>query len=346
MSKAIAMTVSGPVPTAELGPTLMHEHIMNDCSCWWAGHDPEYKSPIRDAKVDSSMYEDLLRDPFGCLDNCVKDDEELAAQELDDVISYGCRTVVDPTNRGIGRNPEALQRISQNTGLNIVMGSGYYLQTSHPGDFAGKFAETIADEIQAEYEAGVEDTRIQIGLIGEIGVSCDFSSEEKKSLTGAIIAAVRTGLPLMVHLPAWDRLGHNVLDMAEAGGLDCKRVILCHMNPSCKDQEYQCALAKRGAYIEYDMIGMEYIFENGRGICPTDQESAQGVLDLASSGYIERILLSQDVFIKSMLRKYGGKGYGTIFRDFIPILKRKGMEQPEIDTLLVSNPAHALSINQ
>ena len=29
------MTVLGPIPSADLGPTLMHEHILNDCRCWW-----------------------------------------------------------------------------------------------------------------------------------------------------------------------------------------------------------------------------------------------------------------------------------------------------------------------
>ena len=44
----------------------------------------------------------------------------------------GRRTVVDPTCRGIGRNPDSLRAISATTGLHIVMGSGYYLQKSHP----------------------------------------------------------------------------------------------------------------------------------------------------------------------------------------------------------------------
>ena len=29
------MTVLGPIPVDDLGVTLMHEHILNDCRCWW-----------------------------------------------------------------------------------------------------------------------------------------------------------------------------------------------------------------------------------------------------------------------------------------------------------------------
>ena len=148
----------------------------------------------------------------------------------------------------------------------------------------------------------------------------------------------------MVHLPAWDRHGHKVLDVAEACGLSPARVILCHMNPSCHDQEYQQALAARGAFIEYDMIGMEFVFEQGRVTCPTDEESAIGLANLAEAGYLDRLLLSQDVFLKSMLTTHGGKGYAHLFSDFLPRLLGHGFGQDEVNQMMVSNPAIALSI--
>ena len=75
-------------------------------------------------------------DPFVNLHNCALDDEPLAIAELMAFRHAGGRTVVDPTCRGIGRNPEALVRISEATGLNIVMGAGYYLESSHPPEVA------------------------------------------------------------------------------------------------------------------------------------------------------------------------------------------------------------------
>ena len=75
------------------------------------------------------------------------------------------------------------------------------------------------------------------------------------------------------------------------------------MNPSHDDQSYQQALAARGAFIEYDMIGMDYIFEQGSVTCPTDHESAIGLANLAEAGFLDQLLLSQDVFLKSMLTR-------------------------------------------
>ena len=125
-------TVTGPVPREMLGMTLMHEHILNDCTCWWRGRDPGFRSPVRDLPVSASILSRLKNDPFACRDNCTLGDEGLAVAELAQFVEEGGATVVDPTCRGIGRAPEALVRVSKATGLNIVMGSGYYLQSSHP----------------------------------------------------------------------------------------------------------------------------------------------------------------------------------------------------------------------
>ena len=48
---ATVATVTGPVERDGLGATLMHEHILHDCTCWWRGHDPEFASPLRDLQV-------------------------------------------------------------------------------------------------------------------------------------------------------------------------------------------------------------------------------------------------------------------------------------------------------
>ena len=81
--------------------------------------------------------------------------------------------MVDPTCRGIGRNPPALQRIARATGLNIVMGSGYYLQSSHPPSWPACRSTPSPTRSWPKRIDGIDGARI--GLIGEIGVSSDFT---------------------------------------------------------------------------------------------------------------------------------------------------------------------------
>lgn len=330
------MTVQGPIPAAGMGITLPHEHILNDCRCWW--HQP--KEPERQHLATSRLHMGILgelrMDPFVNLDNCALDDEPLAVAELLAFAQAGGRTVVDPTCRGIGRNPEALVRIAQATGLRIVMGSGYYLESSHPPEVARMSADDIADEIVAEALVGIDGVRI--GLIGEIGVSGDFTAAEEKSLRGAVRAQARTRLPLMVHLPGWYRHGLKVLDIVEEEGGDLAHTVLCHMNPSFADPAYQEACAVRGAFIEYDMIGMDYWYADQEVQCPSDEETAAAIVDLVRRGFGHKVLLSQDVFLKMMLTRYGGFGYAYVLRHYVPRLRRHGLTDAEIDRLLVANP--------
>ncbi len=332
------MTVRGLVPASELGITLPHEHILNDCRCWWnKPREPERQYLAR-GPVHMGIIGELRMDPFVNLHNCALDDEALATAELMQFVQAGGRTVIDPTCRGIGRNPEALVRISQATGLNIVMGSGYYLQSSHPPEVKALSIDAIADEIVAEALEGVGGTGVKIGLIGEIGVSGDFTADEEKSLRGAARAQRRTGLPLMVHLPAWYRHAHRVLDIVEEEGGALRHTILCHMNPSGADVEYQTSLARRGAFIEYDMLGMDYWYADQQVQCPSDEDNARAIKGLVEAGFCDRLLLSQDVFLKMMLTHYGGFGYAYVLRHFVPRLRRHGVGDESIQAMLVDNP--------
>lgn len=332
------MTVRGPVPAEQLGVTLMHEHILNDCRCWWHAPKTPERQYLADGFVCMEILGELRQDPFVNRHNITLDDEPLAIAELMDFVSAGGQTVVEPTCQGIGRNPAALKRISEATGLNIVMGAGYYLASSHPGKVANLSVEAIADEIVGEALHGVDGTGIKIGLIGEIGVSADFTPEEEKSLRGAAQAQVRIGLPLMVHLPGWLRLGHRVLDIVAGEGADLRHTVLCHMNPSHDDLAYQGELAARGAFIEYDMIGMDFFYADQQVQCPSDEDAARSIVALAQRGYLDRILLSHDVFLKMMLTRYGGNGYAYILKHFLPRLKRHGLGDTALQTLMRDNP--------
>ena len=332
----LVMSVEGPIPVADLGMTLMHEHILNDCTCWWNPPGPD-RAHLAEAEVEPAILWELRQDPFVSRRNIRLDDEAAAIEELGLFTREGGRTVVDPTCLGIGRNPVALRRISRATGLNIVMGAGYYLQASHPPELAAMSEDDVADRIVAEALDGIDGVRI--GLIGEIGVSSDFTPDERKSLRGAARAQRRTGLPLMVHLPGWFRLGHEVLDIVEAEGADPARAVLCHMNPSHDDFEYQRGLAERGAFIEYDMIGMDYFYADQQVQCPDDDAAARGILRLVDAGHGGQVLLSQDVFLKMMLTRHGGNGYAFVPRHFLPSLVRHGLDPAAARAMLAENPA-------
>jgi phosphotriesterase-related protein len=337
------MTVLGPIPVEAMGITLMHEHIVLDTSVWWRRPCCATDIGLAERPLDISMIGDLRMNPFLNRDNCGLHDAEVAIEELMRFVEYGGETVVDPTNHGIGRDPSALQRISRRTGLNIVMGAGYYLEPSHPGYVKDMSIDAVAAAIARDCGAADEKPDVCAGLIGEIGISKDFTQAEEKVLRASARASRMTGAPLSIHLPGWERHAHRVLDIIQEEGGDLRHTVLCHMNPSLHDGAYQRSVADRGAFLEYDMIGMDYFYADQQAQSPSDEENANAIRRLVDDGYLDAILMSQDVFLKMMLTRYGGFGYGYILKYFAPRLKRHGLDQATINHILIDNPRRVFS---
>lgn len=332
------MTVTGPVPSSDLGITLTHEHVINDASSWAhrtssRGWDPD---DLASRPVSPDILWDLRHDPFANVDNCRLDNLDLACTELLRYAALGGRSLVEATGLGAGRDLRGLQEASERTGVQIVAGTGFYLHGSHPVDVAAMGAERVADLILRDIEAG--ESGVRPGIIGEIGVSAEFTPAERVSLHGALLAQVESGLPIEVHLPAWFRRGTEVLDLAEELGVDPAKVVLCHMGPSGPDHAYQEGLLRRGVWVQYDMTGMEVYYADQRVQCPSDEQNAAWITRLVRAGYGQQLLISHDVFLKSLLREHGGPGYGHILQYFVPRLLRHGLSPQEIDDLLIHNP--------
>jgi phosphotriesterase-related protein len=329
-------TVLGPIAPEQLGVTLMHEHLLLDATPWFREPEAASLRTVAYQPVSIEVLGLLRNDPFMSRDNCELFDEETAIEEVRRFRLAGGETVVDPTCRGIGRDPRALQRISRATGLQVVMGTGYYLHPAHPPHVREMSLEAITEEITRDVVDGVDGVRA--GIIGEIGISKDFTSEEEKVLRGAARAQHATAVPLEVHLPGWERHGDRVLDVVSEEGGDLRRTVLCHMNPSGEDFDYQSRLAERGAWLEYDMIGMDYFYADQQAQSPSDEENARVLLRLRDAGLLGSVLISQDVFIKIQLVRYGGTGYAHILDHFVPRLRRHGFIEQDIETLLIDNP--------
>ncbi len=331
-------TVRGPISTADLGICLTHEHVLNDVTSWWhstssIGLDPD---EFARKKVGIEDLWDLKHDPFGNLDNCRLDDLDLAVEEVGRFAALGGRTLVEATGFGVGRNLAGLLSVSERTGVNIIAGTGFYLEASQPPFVATSTVDQLAELIIADIRDGEDG--IRPGIIGEIGVNALFTPAERKSLAAACIAQRETGLPMQVHLPAWFRLGDEVLDFVETHGVDPSSVVLCHMNPSGADQDYQRRLIARGAWVQYDMVGAELFYADQGVQCTSDEEDARHIAELVGAGFGHRLLLSSDVFIKSLLRRYGGPGYAHLVQYFVPRLQRHGLTADDLEQLLVRNP--------
>lgn len=332
---ATVQTVQGIIDSKELGITLMHEHLYIDRSHLWEEPNGPEKY-FANQPVTMNILGKLRLNPYGNKDNCLMVDEEVAVREAKEYYNFGGDTIVDVTPVGLGRDPNALYRLSRRTGLNIIMGCGYYLHNTIPQHVREWTIEEIEDDIVRDLEYGVGETGIKAGIIGEIGIGPEMTELEVKVLRAAARAQKRTGKVLTIHLPGWERYGHKVLDIVEKEGGFIPKTILNHMNPSMDDFDYQTSLADRGTFLEYDQIGMDLLFPEGQS--PSDEENARAIIKLLEKGYGHSLLLSHDVFLKILLKTYGGWGYSHILENFVPRLKKMGVEHKEINMMLVDNP--------
>lgn len=336
------MTVLGPIDRAALGVTLTHEHLQLDLSGLFEPPESPSRAYLIDSRVSRDLYPVLVEDPYQCRDNMLLDEPHLAASELVRYREAGGRTVVDLSTRTIGPYPTVLRDLARETGLNIVAGTGYYVERLHPAYVATVPYEALRDEMRHDVEEGFFDTGIRAGILGELGTSSPIRPEEEKVLRAAAAVQRDTGVGINVHLAIFSAEGLHVLDLLEKFGADLSRVALSHLDEHL-DPAYHQAIAERGAFLSFDTFGSECEFRESGEAEPKDGERLEALGRLLDAGYVGQILLAQDVCTKMQWRHYGGKGYDHILTGIIPRLRERGLPQGDIETMLVHNPARLLA---
>jgi predicted metal-dependent phosphotriesterase family hydrolase len=302
-----AMTVLGPIVPVQLGRTLIHEHIMVD----FIGADA-----IRPGRYDP---EDVFLK---------------ALPHLRQVKSAGCNSLVDCTPAYIGRDPGLLRRLSQASGLQIVTNTGLY-GAAHD-KYVPKFgyaetAQQLAARWVKEFEDGIEPSGVRPGII-KIGVDSGPLSEiDAKLVKAAAITHQQTGLTIASHT------GDGVAAMAQISTLKSHGVaegfVWVHAQNET-DTQLHLRAADAGAWVEFDGVSSS-----------TAEKHVELVLRMKQAGYLSRVLLSQDSGWYHVGEPGGGnfRPYDFLFREFLPLLGRRGVSETEIDTLMVHNPRTVLT---
>jgi phosphotriesterase-related protein len=331
---------------------LMHEHLFVDLTVWFAGREgfeADFERP-----VNMTMLGQLRRDAFSVTrDNLRLQDATLAANEVQRFTAAGGATIVDLSPPGIGRDPEALHRLSMDTGLNVVMGCGYYVEAAHPDKVRKMSADDIADELIAEITHGAGPTGIRPGIIGEVGTSGvdtatgrkrgHVTEQEERVLRGCARAATQTGVAVSVHLDPRGEGGDQVLNILESESLSPDRIVLGHLD-HVPNLDYHQRLADRGVVLQYDSFGREYYWEAEDVYWGNDARRIESLAELIKRGYTRQLLVSQDVCFKMDLRNYGGYGYDHILVDVVPALLHAGVAADDLDTVLIHNPREILAV--
>ncbi|MGH2456027.1 MAG: phosphotriesterase family protein [Candidatus Limnocylindria bacterium] len=306
------LTVSGPIPPERVGFTLPHEHT--GIHLW---HIP------------------------GRWDHWELTPDELAvADELRDFRRRGGSTLVDPTPRGVGRDPERLRRLASRTGIQVVMGCGWYSEAYLPPEALvdRRSVGDLAEELIAEVRDGVAGTGVRPGIIGEIGTDRPWvSALEERVHRAAARAAIATGLAITTH-SLRSPVGLAQLRIFEEEGVEPARVVIGHAD-SYPVLDHYLAILERGANLEFDSLGHRFGTEEA-----AEPRLVELVVELLERGYGPQLLLSQDVSHNAQLKANGGFGYTYLQQHFLPTLRTAAVGEGEIAQMMVDNPRRILTI--
>jgi phosphotriesterase-related protein len=332
------LTVAGPVEPSSLGPTLMHEHIFIDFKA-----PPPMVPPVTGISV---LRAPAPPGPGGRGGGGLTDFDTSLAEVLE-FKKAGGGTIVDTTNFGLTRDPEALLRMSRASGLHVVMGAGWYMKTLHPPDMSDRTVDELTAIVVSDITVGAQGTAIRSGIIGEVGTGAfsdrgPLTDNEIKSLRASARAARLTGAPISIHSFAPPDELQRALDIIESEGVNLGRVVMGHTGSG--NVAAMKRFTDRGAYVEFDFMGQAPGAMGGAGTLAQGAERvAANIKTLIDAGLTHRILVAHDVCIPGQLRKNGGGGFAFISTMVVPALAAKGVGDQIIQAILVDNPRRVLT---
>jgi len=297
--------MTGPISTADLGFTLMHEHIFG----WSEG--VAYNFP-RVWDQEAQLHK--------------------AFEMLTALKARGVDTIVDLTVLGIGRDVPLIRPLAEKTGLHVIAATGLYTFNELPGYFLVRNADEMADLFVGDIKEGIQGTDVKAAIIkcttDEPGVTRGI----EKLLRAAARAHLRTGVPISTHTHAATQRGLEQQELFAAEGVDLRRVVIGHCGDS-DDLDYLTKLLDRGSCVGMDRFGLLFFLP--------DEKRIATVVKLCRMGYAERMVLSHDALVYSDMYKpeaFPNWNYYHIVDNVIPALLEAGVSQQQIDVMTRENP--------
>jgi phosphotriesterase-related protein len=299
--------VQGPIDTAELGFTLMHEHVL---IANWA---------MRQSFPDYLDVERFVGE---------------AAAELAEARGRGVATIVDLTPINLGRDVHVIRAVAERSGVQIVAATGFYY-TEEPWMEAWDH-DTLVRYLVRDLEQGIQGTQVRAGIIKCATDRLGVTDLNRKLLEVTARAHRRTGAPISTHTSVAHRTGLAQQDVFEAEGVDLSRVVIGHCGDS-EDLEYLEAILRRGSTIGMDRFGIDIIL-------PTKQRVAT-IAELCRRGFAGQMVLSHDAschidfFPRELIEKAVPHWNFLHIPDaVVPALREAGVPDAQIRQMTTENP--------
>lgn len=302
-------TVTGAIPVSKMGTTLIHEHFLVD----FIGAD----------KTNAGRWNkgDVVRKVLPYL---------LEAKK------HGVTTMFDCTPAFLGRDVILQQRLSLESGIQVITNTGYYGAVDNkylpPWAFT-ETAEQLAQRWIDEFNNGIDGTAVRPGFIKISVASGPLSELHQKIVRAAALTHLATGLTICSHTgiaqPALEQIA-----LLQQLKVNPSAFVWTHAQAE-QDRSLHIKATRLGAWISLDGIAWGEF-----------EKYADSIDNLKKAGLLHKVLISHDAGWYKPDEKEGGSftGFTNIFEKLFPVLRSKGFDKSDMDQLLVRNPMDAFGI--
>jgi phosphotriesterase-related protein len=309
-------TARGEISSADLGATLMHEHIF-----------------VLNTEIEQNYPEGW-------------DEEERIADavvKLRELKRHGIDSLVDLTVVGLGRYIPRVARIAEQVDINIIVATGLYTYRDLPiqftfqdpdGPFRGR--ETMTDMFTTDIRRGIAETGVKAAIL-----KC---ATDEPGLEPGVVRVLRvvakvhrqTGVPISTHTHAGLRRGLEQQQIFTEEGVDLGRVVIGHSGDT-DDLSYLRQLMEAGSYIGMDRFGLDNLL--------SFEKRVDVIARLCSEGFASRMVLSHDTnchfrwMPADVMKKLSPNWHFLhISKEVLPALRDKGVSATDIREMMVENP--------
>ncbi|KAK3089946.1 hypothetical protein FSP39_007871 [Pinctada imbricata] len=288
------------------------------------------------------------QNPYGCLPNLrLCDENEAVIEEIKFFKKHGGGTIVENTTTGIKRDVEFYQRVAKEAGVNVIAGTGYYVEKSRP-DTLKMTEEEMVENMRTDILHGADSTNIRCGIVGEIGCSWPLTASEKTCVKASATVQSELRCPVMVHPGRNEAAPFEIIRIYQEAGGDVNKLIMGHLDRTIFNREKLVDFASIGSYCEYDLFGIELSYYQIQDTIdmPSDAQRIQLIKYLIDEGFEDQITIAHDIHTKHRLMKYGGHGYSHILLNVLPKMRKRGITQEHINKMLKENPRKWLTFGK
>jgi phosphotriesterase-related protein len=326
-------TISGDISCSKLGTTLMHEHIL-------IGNVP---GELNKETIDIAV-------------KLLKDAAKAGVTSLVDVMPFDsyCNSV--PCNTSISSEYETklelYKAIASQTSVNIILSTGFYRFEKAPQELRSMTEVQMETRIYNAVTEGLGRSKIRAGIIKLAADNSTLSKWEMMTFRAAARVQKATGVPIATHACSG---GREQFDFLVRHGADPNHLNFAHIETESgwnkgisRDQFASDFLniVKGGGYLLFNNFSCEFYTPY--------VDMVYLIKYFCDKGYSDRILISEDcnwewkngrqVFEGSEEHPEASKRtYAYLLTHEVPMMRKSGFTDKEIETFLVHNPRNFFS---